>query len=207
MVNRNLLRQYDLPEDELQQELDAAFDRKDGRTNWLPAEEQDVRGQQDRHRPRRQRHRRRGRGRRRLQERRRHRSSTSGTTKAPTRSCRRKPGDEIQVLLEAVEDETGAIVLSYRKAKRQKEWEDDHRQAQGRRRRLRPGHPQDQGRPAGQHRRQRLPARQPGGHPPAAGHRRLHRQDHRVQDPQDRRGPPQHRRQPPQAASRTSATR
>src|SRR5205823_1664561 len=35
-----------------------------------------------------------------------------------------QPGDEIQVLLDAVEDETGAIVLSYRKAKRQKEWEE-----------------------------------------------------------------------------------
>jgi small subunit ribosomal protein S1 len=34
-----------------------------------------------------------------------------------------KAGAEIQVLLEAVEDESGAIVLSYRKAKRQKEWE------------------------------------------------------------------------------------
>jgi small subunit ribosomal protein S1 len=33
------------------------------------------------------------------------------------------PGDQIQVLLEAVEDESGAIVLSYKKAKRQKEWE------------------------------------------------------------------------------------
>jgi len=32
-------------------------------------------------------------------------------------------GDEIQVLLDAVEDEGGAVVLSYRKAKRQKEWE------------------------------------------------------------------------------------
>src|SRR5207247_8017309 len=34
-----------------------------------------------------------------------------------------KPGDEIQVLLEALEDENGVITLSYRKAKRQKEWE------------------------------------------------------------------------------------
>jgi small subunit ribosomal protein S1 len=33
-------------------------------------------------------------------------------------------GAEIQVLLDAVEDESGAIVLSFRKAKRQKEWED-----------------------------------------------------------------------------------
>jgi small subunit ribosomal protein S1 len=31
-------------------------------------------------------------------------------------------GDEVQVLLDAVEDESGAIVLSYRKAKREKEW-------------------------------------------------------------------------------------
>jgi len=35
-----------------------------------------------------------------------------------------KIGEEILVLLESVEDESGAIVLSYRKAKRQKEWED-----------------------------------------------------------------------------------
>jgi small subunit ribosomal protein S1 len=35
-----------------------------------------------------------------------------------------KVGDEITVLLESVEDESGAIVLSYRKAKRQQEWED-----------------------------------------------------------------------------------
>src|SRR5262249_20401846 len=34
-----------------------------------------------------------------------------------------KIGETIQVLLESVEDESGAIVLSYRKAKRQKEWE------------------------------------------------------------------------------------
>jgi small subunit ribosomal protein S1 len=34
-----------------------------------------------------------------------------------------QPGDQIQVLLDQVEDETGAIVLSYRKAKRQQEWE------------------------------------------------------------------------------------
>src|SRR5262249_47625736 len=35
-----------------------------------------------------------------------------------------KPGESIQVLVDAVEDEGGSIVLSYRKAKRQKEWED-----------------------------------------------------------------------------------
>jgi small subunit ribosomal protein S1 len=34
-----------------------------------------------------------------------------------------KAGDEIKVLLDAVEDDMGVIVLSYRKAKRQEEWE------------------------------------------------------------------------------------
>ncbi len=34
-----------------------------------------------------------------------------------------KVGDEVKVLLEAVEDDMGLIVLSYRKAKRQEEWE------------------------------------------------------------------------------------
>jgi small subunit ribosomal protein S1 len=33
-----------------------------------------------------------------------------------------KPGDTVEVLLETVEDENGTISLSYRKAKRQKEW-------------------------------------------------------------------------------------
>ena len=32
-------------------------------------------------------------------------------------------GDEVQVLLDSVEDESGTIILSFRKAKRQKEWE------------------------------------------------------------------------------------
>jgi len=38
MVNRHLLRQYDLPEGELQQELEAAFSH--GGADWLPPEEQ-----------------------------------------------------------------------------------------------------------------------------------------------------------------------
>src|SRR4029077_8128071 len=33
-----------------------------------------------------------------------------------------RPGEEVEVLLEAVEDETGAVVLSFYKAKRQKQW-------------------------------------------------------------------------------------
>ena len=38
MVDRNLLRQYDLPADELQLEMDAAFNY--GQADWLPAEAQ-----------------------------------------------------------------------------------------------------------------------------------------------------------------------
>src|SRR5262245_15042657 len=43
-------------------------------------------------------------------------------------------GDEVQVLLDAVEDESGAIVLSYRKAKREKEWRiimEQHKEGDG----------------------------------------------------------------------------
>jgi small subunit ribosomal protein S1 len=126
MVNRNLLREYDLPDTELQQELEAAFRREDNEkdvNDWLPDEEQEFEtnkivtgrvinvvgedvlvdvgykseGVID------------------LKE-----WYDEGLDKIVPP----KPGEEIQVLLDAVEDESGAIVLSYRKAKRQKEWED-----------------------------------------------------------------------------------
>ena len=42
MVNRNLLRQFEPPEDQLRQELDAAF-AQGGGAEWLPAEGQDFR--------------------------------------------------------------------------------------------------------------------------------------------------------------------
>src|SRR5437667_298975 len=126
MVNRNLLRQYDLPESELQQELEAAFNREDtgsDMTSWLPPEEQqfevnkivtgrvinvvgddvvvDVGYKSE--------------GVIKLQE-----WYDEGLDKVVPP----QPGEDIQVLLDAVEDESGAIVLSYRKAKRQKEWEE-----------------------------------------------------------------------------------
>jgi hypothetical protein len=41
MVNRNLLRQFDVPEEELRQELDAAGSEEG--EDWLPAEEQEFR--------------------------------------------------------------------------------------------------------------------------------------------------------------------
>jgi small subunit ribosomal protein S1 len=120
MVNRNLVRQFDLSEDELKQELDAAFDQEEA--DWLPAEEQEVR---DNH-------------------------VVSGKVRKVTsdhvwvdvgyksegsvelgewfddalgRIVPPAPGDKIDVLVEAVEDESGNVVISYRKAKRQKEWD------------------------------------------------------------------------------------
>ena len=116
MVNRNLLAQFDLPED--QQEVEGFF----GEEDWLPPQEQpfDVN------------------------------KIVNGTVRhvnndvvvvdvgyksegiIPTNEwydegadkvVPPQAGDHIQVLLEAVEDESGAIVLSFKKAKRQKEWE------------------------------------------------------------------------------------
>src|ERR1700726_2490853 len=123
MVNRNLLRQFDLPEDELDQELRAAFNQQGPEEPWLPDQEQefevnkivtgrvlnvvgdevwvDVGYKSEGVIP--------------LDE----WYDEGLDQKVPP-----KPGDTIQVLLDAVEDESGAIVLSYRKAKRQKEWED-----------------------------------------------------------------------------------
>jgi small subunit ribosomal protein S1 len=120
MVNRNLLRQYDLPQEELENELDAAFNLEG--SDWLPPEEQAFQDNR----------------------------VVTGRVRKVTgdevwidvgyksegavdlrewydegvgKLVPPQPGDEVEVLLEAVEDETGAVVLSYRKAKRQKEWE------------------------------------------------------------------------------------
>src|SRR5260370_859182 len=120
MVNRNLLRQFDLPEEELRQELDAAGSEEG--EDWLPAEEQEFRD---------------------------NRIVTGRVRKVTSDAvwvdvgyksegaielrewfdegtgqlAPPQPGDEVEVLLEAVEDETGGVVLSYRKAKRQREGE------------------------------------------------------------------------------------
>lgn len=125
MVNRNLLREYDLPDTELRRELEAVFRDQATGTNeneWLPPEEQafevnkvvkgrvraiigddvvvDVGYKSE--------------GVIAVQE-----WYDEGDDKIHPP----KVGDEIEVLLDAVEDEAGAVVLSYRKAKRQKEWE------------------------------------------------------------------------------------
>src|SRR5947209_2890458 len=119
MVNRNLLRQFDLSTEELKKELDDAFASEVG--DWLPAEEQEFRD---------------------------NRVVTGKVRKVTSddvwvdvgyksegavelrewfddglgRIVPPLPGDTIDVLVEAVEDESGGVVLSYRKAKRQKEW-------------------------------------------------------------------------------------
>jgi small subunit ribosomal protein S1 len=119
MVNRKLLRQYEPADAELQDELAAFFG--DG-ADWLPPEEQEFQdnklvtgrvrkvtadavwvdvgykseGAVD------------------LRE---WYDEGSGAVVPPL------PGDEVRVLLEAVEDEDGSVVLSYRKARRRQEWE------------------------------------------------------------------------------------
>src|SRR5438132_596508 len=125
MVNRNLLRQFDLPEAELQRQLQDAFYQEDtggSLETWLPVEEQEFEANKIV----------KGRvlnivgddvvvdvgykseGVIKLEE-----WYDEGLDKVVPP----QPGEEIQVLLDSVEDESGAIVLSYRKAKRQKEWE------------------------------------------------------------------------------------
>lgn len=117
MVNRNLLRQFDIPDDEIQ-DTDAIFN--EAITNWVQAEEQEyeankivtgkvleIRGddvvidigyKSE--------------GVIKIDE-----WKEDGSDAPPP-----KAGDTVEVLLETVEGEDGTIALSYRKAKRQKEW-------------------------------------------------------------------------------------
>jgi small subunit ribosomal protein S1 len=116
MVNRNLLRQFDLSEAELSRELDELED------DWLKPEEQEfevnkvvsgrvlgIQGDQV------------------LVDVGYKSEGIIALEEWKDEGLEQvlppKIGEAIQVLLEAVEDEQGAIVLSYRKAKRQKEWE------------------------------------------------------------------------------------
>ncbi len=120
MVNRNLLRQFDLTDDELQVQLDDVFAQSSG--DWLPEESQAF---QD------------------------NKLVTGHVRKVTAETVWMdvgyksegaielrewfdddtqqiippKPGDVVEVLVEAMEDDTGTVVLSYRKAKRQKAWE------------------------------------------------------------------------------------
>ena len=121
-----------------------------------------------------------------------------------------QPGDSVEVLLEGIEDETGAIVLSLPQgATGMRDWEmviAKHKEGdvvKGKvTRKIKGGLLVNIGVNVF------LPASQVDiRRPPDIGD--YIDQDHRVQDPQDRRGPPQHRRQPPQAdrGSRASSRR
>lgn len=121
MVNRNLLRQFDATDDDVHAAFAAGNQEEASWDSWLPAETQefesnkivtgtvlDIRGEDvvidigyksE--------------GVIRLDE---WRDEGAEGTPPP------KPGDTVEVLLETVEGEDGAIALSYRKAKRQKEW-------------------------------------------------------------------------------------
>jgi small subunit ribosomal protein S1 len=118
MVNRNLMRQIDVPD----VDIESAFAGYEAGHDWLPPEEQNfeankiVRGRVLAHV---------GdevlidvgyksEGHVRAEE---FRDETTGEIVLPP------IGDEIEVLLETVENEQGVVNLSYRKAKRQKEWE------------------------------------------------------------------------------------
>lgn len=119
MVNRNLLREYDLAPLDLEKELQKAFEDTE---SWLPDAEQEfevnkivngkviaIHGDQV------------------LIDVGYKSEGIIGLEEWRDEGLDQvvppKPGEAIQVLLESVEDESGAIVLSYRKAKRQKEWE------------------------------------------------------------------------------------
>jgi len=120
MVNRNLIREYEPPEDQLARELDDAFG-PDGE-DWLPLEAQrfeenklltgrvlqvtgegvlvDVGHKSEG-----------------VIELREWYDEDTDTVIPP------KPGDEVQVLLMSFEDEAGAVILSYRRARWQQAWE------------------------------------------------------------------------------------
>src|SRR5262249_18207359 len=119
-VNRNLLREFDLTED-LLAELDEAFGA--GAGDWLPPEAQKFEENQ-------------------LLTGRVLRVTADavwvdvGYKSEGSIELREwydegrdeivppRPGDEIQLLLLTAEDESGAVVLSYRKARWQREWEE-----------------------------------------------------------------------------------
>ena len=103
MVNRNLLRQYDLPEGQWQQELEDSFPEEGG--DWLPDGGAELSGQQGGDRPASARSPPTRSGWTSATRARAPSSCASGTTKALGQIVPPQPGDEIEVLLEAVEDE------------------------------------------------------------------------------------------------------
>ncbi len=86
-----------------------------------------------------------------------------------------KVGDEVRVLLEDVEGDTGLVKISKRKADRIINWETIMQSKKEGESGFREGHQEDQGRIAGGHRRAGVFAGQPGGYSPAGRDFRLDR--------------------------------
>ena len=103
-------------------ELDAVFPESAG--DWLPTGSAVVPRQQDRHRPRAQSHRPKRSGSTSATRAKASSSFTNGTTRAPTRSCRPSPATRSKCCSKPSRTKPAPSSCSYRKAKRQKEWED-----------------------------------------------------------------------------------
>jgi small subunit ribosomal protein S1 len=123
MVSRNLMRTFDLPADQLADELRDAFGDSGGEGQWLPAESQDFRENEL------------------LTGRVRRVSGEMVLVDVGYKSegaielrewydegvgqvVPPHPGDEVQVLLLSAENESGGVVLSYRKARWQRNWDE-----------------------------------------------------------------------------------
>lgn len=125
MVNRNLLRQFDLSDQDLNDELNAAFLNEEiggDIENWLPAEKQEFDANKIVT----------GRVANILGDRIVIDVGHKSEGEIPINEWQEegvdlvvlpKVGDLIQVLIDSVEDENGIIQLSFRKAKRLKEWQ------------------------------------------------------------------------------------
>ena len=109
-----------------------------------------------------------------------------------------KVGDEVRVLLEDVEGDTGLVKISKRKADRIINWEAIMKTKKEGDPGLGQSHQENQGRIARRYRRAGFPSGLPGGYSPARRNQRLDRPRHRCGDSQDRRRAPQHRHLPPQ---------
>jgi transcriptional accessory protein Tex/SPT6 len=116
-----------------------------------------------------------------------------------------KDGDPVEVLSRAAENDTGMVVLSKEKADKMRIW--DEISAACERDEIVKGvivGPRE-GRPQRRHRREGVPSRQPGGHPPRPEPRPVHLEGIRVQGHQVQQEARQHRPVPARAPARSSA--
>ena len=117
---------------------------------------------------------------------------------APGQKAELTVGDEVEVFVDRIENMNGEAMLSRDRARREAAWdklETEHHRRQPRRgRHLRPG----QGRlHRRSRRRRRLPARQPGRHPPGPRRRPADGPAAALPDPEDGPPPRQYRRLAP----------